>query len=221
MTTVSPTLERVRRVRLRLEFAGLFVVLPLLTAFVIPPADVPVVFGLVALGSVGLLAVTEGFRWRTLFDGPILTEWRVLVAFVVLVSAGSAALVQVLNPAALLAMPQRMPDLWLRIMIFYPLLSALPQELLYRVLFFERYGALFADPRQGLAANAACFALAHLFYLNWVAVALTFPGGLIFAWAYASKRSFGLAFLLHMLAGQILFTAGLGIYFYHGAIGSL
>ena len=65
---------------------------------------------------------------------------------------------------------------------------------------------------------AIVFGLAHLFYLNWVAVMLTMAGGLVFAWAHVERGSFWLAGLLHMIAGWAVFTAGLGGFFYHGAI---
>ncbi len=40
----------------------------------------------------------------------------------------------------------------------------------------------------------------------------------VLAWAYAVKGSFPAALLLHALAGQIVFTSGLGVLFYHGAV---
>ena len=68
--------------------------------------------------------------------------------------------------------------------------------------------------------ESVLFSLAHLFYWNWVAVGLTFAGGLVFAWAYlhADERghSFGFAWALHSVAGQIIFPSGLGTFFYHG-----
>ena len=133
----------------------------------------------------------------------------------------SAALVLWLLPERLLFLPREQTELWLKILVLYPLLSAIPQELFYRTLFFERYGALFPDRRWAIAVNAGCFGLAHLFYANWVAVILTTVGGAIFAWAYAEKRSFGLACVLHAIGGLIIFTSGLDLFFYHGAVGSL
>ena len=75
----------------------------------------------------------------------------------------------------------------------YPLLSALPQELVFRPLFFRRYGHLFPDGRIALLANGALFGLAHLMFWNWPAVLLSTAGGLIFAHAYARRGSFALA----------------------------
>jgi hypothetical protein len=62
----------------------------------------------------------------------------------------------------------------------------------------------------------AATALAHLMFWNWVAVGLTFGGGAIFARAYLGRGGFALAVVLHAVAGAILFTSGLGGFFYHG-----
>ncbi len=221
MTSVSRSLESGRRLRLTLECAALFVGLPVVMAVAVSPYRMRDVFIGATVVALVLLIFTPGFRWRSLVEGPILREWRAILLFTLVTMGISAALVLWLSPERFLAMPRHMTELWLRIMIWYPFLSALPQEIIYRVLFFERYGPLFPGRRWAIAANAACFGLAHLFYLNWPAVLLTTLGGVVFAWAYAGRRSFGLAFLLHMLGGQIIFTFGLGIYFYHGAIGAV
>ena len=52
-------------------------------------------------------------------------------------------LVWLLVPGQALALPRRAPGLWVAILALYPFLSALPQELIFRVLFFRRYGGLF------------------------------------------------------------------------------
>jgi hypothetical protein len=103
-------------------------------------------------------------------------------------------------------------------MLFYPLLSALPQELVFRALFFRRYGGLFGAPTLAVAVNALGFGLAHLMFWNWVAAALTVAGGVIFAQGYL-RRGFLQAVVLHAVAGGIIFTSGLGTFFYHGAVG--
>jgi membrane protease YdiL (CAAX protease family) len=121
----------------------------------------------------------------------------------------------------LLYIPRHMPWLWLIILVLYPIVSALPQELIFRVLFVERYRTLFPHPGLLITANALCFGLAHLFYGNWPALLLSALGGAVFAWAYTVRHSFTYAFILHSLAGQIVFTSGLGIFFYHGAVGRL
>lgn len=203
--------------RLWAEFTLIFLALPLVMAFAMSPDIMWSALTGVTVGSVLLLFFTPGFRWRSLFKGPLVADWRVALLFVVGTSAIAGALVLWLAPWRLLSLPLNATDLWIRVMILYPFLSALPQEIVYRVLFFERYGHLFPNVRVAILINALCFGLAHLFFMNWPALILTTIGGLIFAWAYAQKRSFGFACLLHALGGQIIFTSGLGIYFYHGA----
>ena len=51
-----------------------------------------------------------------------------------------------------------------------------------------------------------------------MAVALTVAGGLIFAQAYLGRGGFALAVVLHAVCGAIVFTSGLGAFFYHGAV---
>jgi len=53
----------------------------------------------------------------------------------------------------------------------------------------------------------------------WVALVLTFAGGLIFARGYLGRGGFALALVLHAVCGWIIFTSGLGSFFYHGAVG--
>jgi membrane protease YdiL (CAAX protease family) len=111
------------------------------------------------------------------------------------------------------------PMFWLLVMIAYPLASALPQEIIYRSLFFERYQVLFPTPALLIMANGALFGLGHLFYDSWVTIVMTAAGGAIMGWAYLRHRSMLLAWVLHAMAGQLVFTAGLGRYFYSGNIG--
>lgn len=203
--------------RLWAEFLLIFVALPLVMAFVVTPQIMWSALTGVTVGSVLLLLFTPGFRWRSLFQGRLIADWRFTLLFVVGTSAIAFALVFWLVPWRLLSLPLHATELWIRVMVLYPFLSALPQEIIYRVLFFERYGHLFPSVRLAILVNALCFGLAHLFLMNWPALILTIVGGLIFGWAYAEKRSFGFAWLLHALGGQIIFTSGLGIYFYHGA----
>lgn len=219
MQRAAATAATPPRTRLWAEFAGLFVAAPL--AMIVFLGLYPLFGALfaVTLVAVILLARTPGFAWSELVRGPVLAQWPLILGFAALALAVIVALVLALVPGRLFEMPRYRPDLWLTIMLLYPLLSALPQEMIFRVLFFRRYGVLFRDDRTALAANTAAFALAHLFYQNAVAIGLTAVGGLIFGWVYQRHGSFLLVLVLHALAGQIIFTAGLGIYFYHGAIG--
>jgi membrane protease YdiL (CAAX protease family) len=116
------------------------------------------------------------------------------------------------------ALPQQRPVLWLAILVLYPLLSALPQELIFRVFLFHRYRTLFPDGRTLPLVSAGVFALAHLVLGNWVALLLSLAGGLLFAYTYARTGSLGLVTLEHGLWGNWLFTVGMGSYFYGGHV---
>ncbi len=216
----SATSRPLRAVRLWVEFATLFIALPLIMAFYIPPDQFFTMLVLIAAAGLILLAITPGWRWRRLIEARPLRDLALFTGFALIIGASLFALAWWLVPRSFLGLPLYRTELWLMIMTFYPFLSALPQELLYRALFFERYGALFGSAGGWLSIiiNAACFSLAHLFFWNWPAVILTFVGGLFFAYAYVRLRSFPLAFLLHAVAGQAIFTSGLGLFFYHGAI---
>jgi membrane protease YdiL (CAAX protease family) len=199
------------------EFAALYLGLPLLLALALPPdALFPVLFAATGLG-LALLARTPGFRWRELTGGWRRLDWGAVLAVAAVTAVVTGLLVWWLAPHQAFLLPRRATGLWLAIMLLYPLLSALPQELLFRPLFFRRYGGLFPGRDVAVLANGLLFGLAHLMFWNWVAVALTVAGGLIFARAYL-RGGFPLAVVLHAVCGGIVFTSGLGTFFYHGAV---
>jgi uncharacterized protein len=120
-------------------------------------------------------------------------------------------------PDWFLSLPRQRPLFWALIMLLYPLLSVWPQEMLYRSLLFHRYRALFGSDRALILASAVAFGFAHILFLNWIAVAMTAAGGFLFARDYARHRSLPLTCLEHSLYGCLIFTVGLGRFFYTGA----
>ncbi len=218
MTDATAEAALPARGRLWAEFLALFLGVPALMAVYFGSYPLfPALIGLTVLALI-LLALTPGWRWRKLLKGPVLGEWRIVLGFALATALVCYAVIQYAAPQRFLAMPRYNPQLWLAIMVLYPVLSALPQEIIYRSLFFERYGALFPSKAVAILVNGAAFALGHLFFQNWIVIAMTGAGGAIMGWAWLRHGSLGLAWILHSLAGQILFTFGLGIYFYHGAI---
>jgi len=207
------------RMRRQIEFALLYLTVPgLHVAYYEQLGTFAPLAAMVAVGVV-LLALTPGFAWRELVDLRSLRgHGPTAMAFVAVATAAIFGCVLWLVPHQLFAFPRYATGTWAMVMLLYPWASVLGQELIYRPLFFKRYGDLFPAAWVLVLANAAAFALVHAFYQNWVAVTLTFAGGLIFAELYRRTGSFPLVFVLHALAGQIIFTSGLGIFFYHGAI---
>ncbi|WP_081381046.1 CPBP family intramembrane glutamic endopeptidase [Rhodovulum sulfidophilum] len=216
--TLDLALERrmPRRGRLWGEFVLFYVCTPLAIAVFMPPqALFPVLLSLTAVG-LGLLSHTEGFRWSELIRGLRgIDPWLVL-GFAVVTTAIVGTLTVLVVPQDALALVRGNPLLLASILLLYPPLSALPQEIVFRVLFFRRYGPILPGLRAAIVMNAALFSLAHLMYWNAVVCGLTFLGGLVFAWACEARRNFPLAVILHAVAGWILFTGGLGVLFHAG-----
>jgi hypothetical protein len=121
-------------------------------------------------------------------------------------------------PEWFLSFPSQRPWLWLAVMLGYPLLSAWPQELLYRRFSLIRYRLLFGSGAGFVAASGLAFGYAHVIFLNPIAVGLSMAGGLLFAANYARHRSLTLVWLEHALYGCLIFTIGLGRFFFTGAV---
>jgi membrane protease YdiL (CAAX protease family) len=105
--------------------------------------------------------------------------------------------------------------LWILILILYPIFSAFPQEIIYRKFFFQRYGKLFRNKETLIITNAFLFSFAHIIYLNPIVIIFTFIGGLLMAISYSQHQSLFKVSLEHGLYGNIVFSSGLGNYFYH------
>ncbi|WP_421905647.1 CPBP family intramembrane glutamic endopeptidase [Mameliella sp.] len=208
-----------RRLWLRVEFACFFVVIPAVIALAFP-ADMmfPLLFGFTALGVV-LLHVSPGFAWRSLGIGAAKVDWWLVAGFAAVTAITGYVVLRLTAPESAFALIRINPALMLMIAALYPFLSALPQELVFRPLFFRRYGGLLPGGTwPPLVLNAALFSFAHLMYWSWIVAGMTFFGGLAFAWSYERRGSFAEAVLLHSIAGVILFALGLGVFFYSGNV---
>lgn len=151
---------------------------------------------------------SRGIGWRTLAG--------IILLFVV-IAAGVAWATQKLYPHLYLSFPRDRYRLWATIMVLYPFLSVLAQELVYRTFFFHRYGALFGRHRwAAIIVNGAFFGASHVLFGNLIAVAGTFLVGCLFAWRYTETRSFWAVWFEHTLYGWLVFTVGLGRFFFTG-----
>ncbi|MBO9455600.1 CPBP family intramembrane metalloprotease [Paracoccus sp. R12_1] len=201
---------------LAIEFAALYLGAPLAIALLLPPDRLFTALFMFSVVGLILLWRTGGFDWRSLIRGHRIPWLEVLGIAVATLVSGSLIL-WFSRPDALFAMARARPDFMLLIWCFYPFLSALPQELIFRPLFFHRYGGLLPPGKAAIAVNATIFSFAHLMYWSWVVAILTFAGGWIFARAYL-RHGFPAAWLLHAVAGNILFAVGMGYYFYSGNV---
>ena len=124
-----------------------------------------------------------------------------------------ALAVYLVEPAHLFDFPRNSPWRWLLVMLLYPLLSVVPQELVFRTFFFHRYGRLFGSPWVTTVASAIAFSWAHIVLMNELAVVLTLLGGWLFARTYLRTRSLLATAVEHAAYGCLLFTVGLGRWF--------
>ncbi|MDO5621808.1 MAG: CPBP family intramembrane metalloprotease [Paracoccus sp. (in: a-proteobacteria)] len=217
MAPVAEPTVAINRPLLWAEFTVLFIGAPLFVALCLPSSAMfRALAGFTVVGII-LLFRTGGFDWRRLWRGRQLVRWPEQIAFALSVGAVSLVILWFTAPDQIFQFARSNPGMMLMVWLLYPILSALPQELIFRALFFYRYGILFNSRRAAVVTNAAMFSLAHLMYWNLIVAVLTFAGGLIFARAYL-MRGFPSAFLAHALAGNMLFLVGMGIYFYSGNV---
>jgi membrane protease YdiL (CAAX protease family) len=210
--------RRGRLSHLAVEFLIVFVLLP--TAFRLRPFPIPAlpVLWVVAAYCYSVLRRQLQFESQTLWNRhALLASWRPIVALFVPAAAALTLAVRVFAPGLFLNMPRRYPLFWALIMVLYPLLSVVPQTLVYRAFLFERYGEIFRGEAALILASGATFAWLHIALRNWIAPFLTLPAGLLFAWRYARTRSVAASAFEHALYGCAVFTLGLGAYFYTGA----
>jgi len=152
-------------------------------------------------GLVRLARIQAELWWPLLRDIPLL----------LLLGLG----VRLFASEMLFSLIRRAPLLWLAVVLFYPVFSVYPQELLYRAFFFHRYKPLFGEGTGMIAASAAVFGFVHIIFGNWVAIGLTAIGGVLFGWTYRKSGSLVLTCLEHALFGDFIFTIGIGDFFYH------
>lgn len=145
-------------------------------------------------------------------------EMRMMLTRFAVIAGVMGLLTFMFEPERFLSMPRERPELWVKIMLFYPLLSVLPQEIIFRTFFFRRYAPLFPNAHGMVLVSGVAFGYAHLILQNWVGIISCTIGGLLFAHTYYKSRSLALVWLEHTLYGCFVFTIGLGWYFYSGAV---
>ena len=218
LTVAQP--GRARTIWLGLEMALIYLAAPFAISAAVHDYSVPVFIALLpvlAVVMVFLLAdrtfsllreFTRGFGWSTLLS--------ILVVFAV--AGGAVAYyVYVFHPSWFLEFPRNRPETYKRIMLLYPAMSVVAQELVYRTFFFHRYGVLFGRAHWiAFALNGILFGLGHIVIGTQLAVFGTMATGVLFAARYAITRSFWAVFIEHTLWGGLVFTVGLGRFFFSG-----
>ena len=146
----------------------------------------------------------------------ILIWWSVLAVLILPLTAFLAFRTDLLPEDGFMRLPRENPRILLIIWIFYPWVSAYPQEITHRVFFWHRYSGLFPGRRSLIIANALIFAWMHALFWSWIALGMTFVGGLLFAYTYDRTRSGLAAGVEHAIYGAWCFTVGLGWFVFAG-----
>lgn len=192
---------------------------PLLLWLVLPPyAILPMVWTM-ALFCHSLTNRLLGEKGRNWWNRAGVTRgevMRILARFVIcaLLMTGATYLLQ---PELLFGFVRTKPQFWAVVMVMYPLISVVPQEIIFRRYIFARFERLMT-PTMLILLSGLGFGFAHIVFNNWIAPALCAVGGVMFAQTYLRTRSLALVSLEHALYGNFVFTLGLGRYFYHGAV---
>lgn len=207
-----------RKLRLYAELVILYGVIPVVVVFTEDAFPLLLTVLLILLGVIIAMRLT-GWHYRELLILGKWSSWRNML----LVFIGSAVfwlliVLYVWEGIVPFSFVQTRPDIWLMVMFFYPLVSALPQEILYRTFLWHRYYDLLPSKWWLISFSAIAFMWSHLLYMNWFAFTITLLGGFTFAWRYYHTRSLLLVAVEHGLYGNLFFTLGLGQFLFSGAV---
>ncbi|WP_020086592.1 CPBP family intramembrane glutamic endopeptidase [Hyphomicrobium zavarzinii] len=193
---------------------------PLLSEYIPAGTKIPIFIALLPVLFIAafLLLADPTFRLRDELRRGL--GWRnaLSIVLIFLIMGGAATWwIKTYHPSWFLEFPTNRPETYTRIMLAYPVFSVAAQELLYRSFFFHRYGPLFGTHAWLIViVNGLLFGYAHIVMNSAFAIAATALGGMILAARYAMSRSFWAVFIEHTLWGWLIFTIGLGRYFFTG-----
>ncbi len=192
------------------ELVSLFIITPIILALNIPPVFkvIPVLIGVIY--CITLVIKQQLVTLKSLYSINFKRSWRPIAIQLILFAIGSTILMYFFNNENLFIVLRKNWIMWITITLFYSIFSVYPQEFLYRTFFFKRYSFLFKNTAVLIIINALLFSMAHLAFYNLLVLALTFTGGLLFAFTYHKSKSLMLTSIEHALYGSWLFTLGMG-----------
>ena len=194
----------------KLEFFFIFFILPSAIFFLDSSIIVFLTLYLVFTLSIVILYFDKSFSFTSLRKK---VDWKFIIIFSLIFLSLSFFYVILVDKDLLFIFPKTNFELWLLVILIYPFLSVIPQEIVYRVFFFQRY---FPNERSFYfltLLNMIVFSYGHIVFNNVHAILITAIVSPIFTYAYL-KKSFFTCIVIHALGGQIIFTLGLGKYFF-------
>ncbi len=180
---------------------------------------------------VSFVVLTIVLRMDRSFDNSHLWGWRafrgdvkrILIVFalcaptILLAAWMMEHVFHMLPKGGFLRLPREIPVLLMMIALLYPWVSAYPQEVTHRAFFFHRYAPIIGEGRTAFVLNVAAFSWLHAPMWNWVALAMTIPAGILFAWTYLRSRSALASGFEHAIYGIWTFATGLGWFVFTGS----
>jgi len=194
----------------KLEFFFIFLIIPSTIFFLDSSIIIFLSLYLVSILSLVILYFDKTFLFTSLKKK---IDWKFVIIFSVIFFFLGFFYVLLVDKNLLFIFPKTNFKLWLIVIFIYPFLSVIPQELVYRVFFFQRYFPNINRFYFPVFLNLVVFAYGHLVFSNMHAIIITAIVSPIFTYAYL-KKSFLTCVILHTLGGQIIFTLGLGKYFF-------
>lgn len=201
--------------RLWAELIGLFFLLPLAVVYWIRHlADwLMPILGFMGVGCLALLLADKQFKrfrlWHMQdFSKHLGATLKLFVPWACL----TMVLVYLLKPEIFMRWPLEQPGLWVTTLLIYPVVSVIPQEIIFRTFFFHRYKKIIPSKHWRWGLSTFVFGLAHLVYGNWIAVVVSWLAGALFGYRYMQTRSTPLVVIEHAIWGSFAFTVGLGTY---------
>lgn len=206
---------KIKRAYLLFEFLLLFFGVPLLVFFTSwakkPVLILPPVFVLFLLY----------FAWKKDFSFKSFLRFDVSLKMI-LRNAGLMLLATVLltiyvllfERENLLNLPRKNPELWILMMVVYPVISAFIQEVIYRTFLFSRYSRLFKHRVWMILVSGVAFSFVHIVYYSSFSMVTTFILGTYLAYIYEKTKSVLFTTILHGYLGNVVFTVGLGHHFW-------
>ncbi len=214
-TKTNDTKTRIKKLIRGIEFILLFFGVPLLIysgAFMKHPSLIllPILAGLILY-----FIIKEDFNLKSLFHLNVPKEviWK-NIGLVLLTGVFLTGMVYLFTPENLFNLPRKSPETWLLLFILYPVFSAYSQEVIYRTFLFTRYKILFRNSYFLILISGITFGFMHIVYYHPLSMLLTLIAGIYLAWIYKRTRSVLFVAILHAILGNLVFTIGLGEYFW-------
>ena len=202
--------------RLFLEFFIIYFLIPLIITMQYRELLLFPFLLIIFLISIILLKLNKNFNFRKLLKKIV---WKTVVKSFLSFFAFIFIYILFLDKDLLFQLPANNPRIWVLAMIIYPVVSVIPQEFIFRVLFYQRYAKLFSfEKNYIILINSIAFGFAHIVFINFHAIILSILASTIFSIVYL-RNSFFTCIIVHSLAGQLIFTLGLEKYFFSGTIG--